>query len=173
MTRMGLDLKDILALMGAHTLGRAQLENSGYEGEWVPGLAEFDNEYYRDLVEVPWQRQQAEVPGHGLKHSWTEPNSKTLMLNTDMCLAWDIGDADDVVNKLDCNIKPGFDRGLHAVAEQVHCYSSHMHRCFSGLFITLSATGEQGWRTGVLPPSSKGPLRYHFLLHQEQVHLVL
>jgi hypothetical protein len=39
----------ISAIMGAHTLGRAKLENSGYEGSWSGEDSEgvFDIDYYR------------------------------------------------------------------------------------------------------------------------------
>lgn len=37
------------AIMGAHTLGRARVENSGYQGTWSGQGSEgvFDNDYYR------------------------------------------------------------------------------------------------------------------------------
>jgi catalase (peroxidase I) len=33
--QLGLTHEEVVALMGAHTLGRAEPENSGYDGEWV------------------------------------------------------------------------------------------------------------------------------------------
>lgn len=40
----------VTALMGAHSLGRAQLQNSGYSGAWTPKQeSTFDNEFYQIL----------------------------------------------------------------------------------------------------------------------------
>jgi len=37
------------AIMGAHTIGRARVENSGYKGSWSGPDSEgvFDNDYYK------------------------------------------------------------------------------------------------------------------------------
>lgn len=54
-SRMGLSTVNIVALMGAHTVGRLTAANSGINGVWVPETsASFSNRYYRDLVGVPW-----------------------------------------------------------------------------------------------------------------------
>ena len=40
----------VTALMGTHSLGRAQLQNSGYSGAWTPKRElMFDNEFYQIL----------------------------------------------------------------------------------------------------------------------------
>ena len=43
------------AIMGAHTLGNCELENSGYRGPWlddpsIPMKATFDNSYYAFMI---------------------------------------------------------------------------------------------------------------------------
>ncbi|GLJ13654.1 hypothetical protein SUGI_0217550 [Cryptomeria japonica] len=48
--RMGLDDKDIVALSGAHTLGRCHRERSGYEGSWTKNPLIFDNSYFKELI---------------------------------------------------------------------------------------------------------------------------
>ncbi|XP_058199674.1 L-ascorbate peroxidase, cytosolic-like [Rhododendron vialii] len=47
---MGLSNKDIVALSGAHTLGRCHKERSGFEGPWTPNPLIFDNSYFTELL---------------------------------------------------------------------------------------------------------------------------
>lgn len=46
----------LAALMGAHTIGRAQIKNSGYQGTWTTPQTNhvFDNEYYRAMILKGW-----------------------------------------------------------------------------------------------------------------------
>ncbi|CAL9094960.1 unnamed protein product [Musa textilis] len=48
--RMGLSDKDIVALSGGHTLGRAHRERSGFQGPWTKDPLKFDNSYFAELV---------------------------------------------------------------------------------------------------------------------------
>lgn len=48
--RMGLGDVEIVALSGAHTLGKAYRENSGFEGSWTKNPTTFDNSYFVELV---------------------------------------------------------------------------------------------------------------------------
>lgn len=48
--RMGLSDKDIVALSGAHTLGRAHPERSGFAGAWTEEPLKFDNSYFVELL---------------------------------------------------------------------------------------------------------------------------
>ncbi|KAJ0077206.1 hypothetical protein Patl1_36036 [Pistacia atlantica] len=48
--RMGLSDKDIVALSGAHTLGRAHPERSGFDGPWTREPLKFDNSYFVELL---------------------------------------------------------------------------------------------------------------------------
>ncbi|KAL9257429.1 putative L-ascorbate peroxidase 3, peroxisomal, partial [Drosera capensis] len=49
--RMGLSGKDIVALSGAHTLGRAHPERSGFSGAWTKDPFKFDNSYFVELLQ--------------------------------------------------------------------------------------------------------------------------
>lgn len=42
--RMGFDDREIVALSGAHTLGRCHLSRSGFDGPWTSNPLKFDNE---------------------------------------------------------------------------------------------------------------------------------
>ncbi|KAH0978010.1 hypothetical protein GBA52_027729 [Prunus armeniaca] len=48
--RMGLSDKDIVALSGGHTLGRAHPERSGFDGPWTKEPLQFDNLYFVELL---------------------------------------------------------------------------------------------------------------------------
>jgi L-ascorbate peroxidase len=47
---MGLSDKDIVALSGGHTLGRAHPERSGFDGAWTEQPLKFDNSYFLELL---------------------------------------------------------------------------------------------------------------------------
>ena len=53
---------EVTALMGAHTLGQANIFNSGYNGPWVSGeTSMFNNKYYSNMVRdngVTWRLSQ-------------------------------------------------------------------------------------------------------------------
>ncbi|CAA7399667.1 unnamed protein product [Spirodela intermedia] len=50
--RMGLSDKDIVALSGGHTLGRAHPERSGFDGPWTREPLKFDNSYFVELIQA-------------------------------------------------------------------------------------------------------------------------
>jgi hypothetical protein len=54
LTRMGLEWRDAVALMGAHSLGRGSAEFSGHEGTWVDTAVDaqvFDKQYFEVSLE--------------------------------------------------------------------------------------------------------------------------
>lgn len=83
------------ALSGAHTLGSAKIDNSGYDGYWsdVDNQGIFNNDYYISLVVKGWGPEYA-VEGNDAKNQWIRwdkginSNHKEIMLSTDMCLAY-------------------------------------------------------------------------------------
>lgn len=49
--RMGFNDKEIVALLGAHAMGRCHTDRSGYWGPWTFAENTFSNEYFRLLTE--------------------------------------------------------------------------------------------------------------------------
>jgi hypothetical protein len=94
-TRLGLTWDQSAALMGAHTIGGAAPDNSGYKGRWTEALASrlFDNSYYTSLVLKGWAPERA-IGGNLNKNSWRRSDigadelekGKEMMLDSDMCL---------------------------------------------------------------------------------------
>lgn len=94
-TRMGLSWRETAALMGVHTLGRAEVRHSGYDGFWSdPNNSRlFNNDYYTSILDKGWMAER--VAGNPLKNQWFRSDDggrgvahKEMMLNTDMCLAY-------------------------------------------------------------------------------------
>jgi len=87
---MGLDWGEAVALLGAHTLGRGESEFSGHGGTWVSSDEEaqvFDKQYYEEFFTDAWRPRRM----GGRQQDWTTGSGHDrLMLNTDMCLVFDI-----------------------------------------------------------------------------------
>jgi hypothetical protein len=88
--RMGLSWTDATALMGAHTLGRGDIDFSGHKGTWSPNNIEaqvFDKTYYEEVFLNSWRPRNF----GGEKQDWTTGDGvDRVMLNTDLCLVMDI-----------------------------------------------------------------------------------
>ena len=83
------------AISGAHTLGSASIENSGYNGFWSSSdqSGKFNNDYYTAILAKGWAPELA-VDGNSDKNQWKRidqaigADHKEMMLSTDMCLAY-------------------------------------------------------------------------------------
>lgn len=90
LNRMRMTWADAVALLGAHTLGHGDRSSSGQQGTWVQSNSEaitFDKKYYEQMFLNNWR-----VKGQGSTQGWTtgyDPDNR-LMLNTDICLAYNI-----------------------------------------------------------------------------------
>jgi len=99
---MGLTWGESAALMGVHTLGRAHIANSGYNGWWsdAQNSRKFNNDYFVSIVLKGWGPETS-VNGNSAKNQWRRIDSgvdetnlgKEMMLNTDMCLFYTMDDA--------------------------------------------------------------------------------
>jgi len=91
-TEFGFDANETVALLGAHTLGKASSENSGFSGPWISDETDyFNNEYYKKLVDpdLTWKHRDATRNTDSSHWQWNVPG-EVFMLNTDICLYKDI-----------------------------------------------------------------------------------
>jgi len=80
----GFDDKAIVALSGAHTVGRCHADRSGFEGAWTEEPLRFDNSYFIDLLNKAYTEETSSkgMPQHRSK-------SGTIMLISDLALIQD------------------------------------------------------------------------------------
>lgn len=55
--RMGFNDQEIVALSGAHNLGRCHSDRSGFDGKWVNNPTRFSNTYFKLLLVNDWKRK--------------------------------------------------------------------------------------------------------------------
>jgi cytochrome c peroxidase len=92
--RMGFNDQEIVALSGAHNLGRCHSDRSGFEGKWVNNATRFSNQYYKLLLKLKWEKKQ--LNREGAPWQWVartaamdEDDEPLMMLPTDYSLVQD------------------------------------------------------------------------------------
>mmetsp|Transcript_33787 Transcript_33787/g.43566 ORF Transcript_33787/g.43566 Transcript_33787/m.43566 type:complete len:362 (+) Transcript_33787:762-1847(+) len=91
--RMGFNDRDIVALSGAHAVGRCHEDASGYWGPWTRAEATFSNEYFRLLKEEKWTKKTKKHESGGCP--WKGPDQyesedgTLMMLPSDVVLVKD------------------------------------------------------------------------------------
>jgi ankyrin repeat protein len=83
--RMGFNDQEIVALSGGHTLGRAHYTRSGYDGPWTHTPLKFNNEYFKNLMNLDWVPRQWK----GKFQFEDTASGRLLMLPTDLALKTD------------------------------------------------------------------------------------
>lgn len=98
--RMGFNDQEIVALSGAHNLGRCHPDRSGFQGPWSPNMTRFSNMYYKLLLQLNWKKKQLskESAEKGAAWQWVakapggeEDDEELMMLPTDHSLIEDPG----------------------------------------------------------------------------------
>jgi len=82
--RMGFTDQEIVALSGAHALGRCHTDRSGFEGPWTFSPTVLDNSYFRLLLEEKWTERQWKGP-----RQFEDSSKKLMMLPSDLALIQD------------------------------------------------------------------------------------
>jgi len=103
---LGFDSREIVTIIGAHTLGKCHQQWSGYSSErWKRrGPDMLNNVYYSNLMDLEWE--QLLSPNDLYEWRVEVQNRDVLMLNADMSLIVDIDDYFDPVDedKVSCTI---------------------------------------------------------------------
>jgi cytochrome c peroxidase len=88
--RMGFSDKEIVALSGAHALGRCHPDRSGFAGPWTRSPTTFSNQYFALLLSETWVPRAA-VPGKpGSPTQFVDAaTGELMMLPSDLALLED------------------------------------------------------------------------------------
>ncbi|KAH7233104.1 putative heme-binding peroxidase [Fusarium tricinctum] len=116
--RMGFNDREIVALSGAHNLGRCHTQNSGFEGKWVNNPTRFSNQYFRLLLSEEWKEKTIAESGV-TQFSSVDPDTEEelMMLPTDMALTTD----------------PEFSKYVHLYAEDKELFFNDFKAAFAKL----------------------------------------
>jgi cytochrome c peroxidase len=82
---MGFNDQEIVALLGAHTLGRCHTDRSGFDGPWTFAPTSFSNLYYQELLNRKW----VEKKWSGPKQFVNKEDGAIMMLPADMAFIKD------------------------------------------------------------------------------------
>lgn len=83
--RMGFNDQEIVALLGAHAMGRCHVEASGYWGPWTRAPTTFSNDYFTQLLENDWTLKNWDGP-----EQYETAEGDIMMLPADMVLVQDL-----------------------------------------------------------------------------------
>jgi len=82
--KMGFNDQEIVALAGAHCLGRCHTDRSGFSGPWTRAPTTFSNLFFKELVENKWTEKKWSGP-----KQLEDPTGALMMLPADMSLIED------------------------------------------------------------------------------------
>lgn len=87
--RMGFNDQEIVALSGAHNLGRCHIDRSGFEGAWVNNPTRFSNQYFRLLLSLQWKKKTLKNGVEQYVNYDEDMGTELMMLPTDIALTQD------------------------------------------------------------------------------------
>jgi len=73
--RMGFNDHEIVALIGAHAVGRCHTDRSGYSGPWTFSPTVFSNDFFIQLLNTTWTKKKWNGP-----EQYEDPTGKLMML---------------------------------------------------------------------------------------------
>jgi peroxiredoxin len=87
--RMGFNDQEIVALSGAHNLGRCHSDRSGFEGAWVNNPTRFSNQYFRLMLSLQWRKKTLKNGVEQFVNYDEDSETELMMLPTDIALTKD------------------------------------------------------------------------------------
>lgn len=87
--RMGFNDQEIVALCGAHNLGRCHADRSGFSGAWVNNPVRFSNTYFRLMLSRNWKEKILENGMRQFVYFDEDAEEELMMLPTDLSLLSD------------------------------------------------------------------------------------
>ena len=122
---MGFNDREIVALMGAHALGRCNKDRSGYFGPWTNDPYGFSNSFFTELKEKTWQINP-ETRGSPNEQYEDKETKKLMMLPTDMVMLTD----------------PSFRKFVDIYAEDDDVFFEDFSKVWSGGFFFCTCKSE-------------------------------
>lgn len=119
--RMGFNDREIVALSGAHALGRCHTTRSGFSGPWTRAPTTFSNEYFRLLLEETWTPKKWNGP---FQYENSKSGGDLMMLPTDLALIED----------------PAFKRYVEAYARDENVFFHDFAKAFQKLMEVRTTT---------------------------------
>ncbi|KAI1293001.1 heme peroxidase, partial [Mortierella claussenii] len=83
--RMGFNDQEIVALLGAHALGRCHTDRSGFDGPWTASPTVFTNAFFTELLGRNWVEKKWKGP----KQYEDKETQSLMMLPSDMAMLKD------------------------------------------------------------------------------------
>ena len=86
--------QQVTAISGVHTLGGAHLSSSGFTGSQTNYMSKgvLNNDYFKNLLVQGWG-PNLNIGGNSNRNQWkpidNSTNNNIMMLNSDICLAYD------------------------------------------------------------------------------------
>jgi hypothetical protein len=154
-TEMGFTEHEWFCLLGAHSLGRAMRNNTGYARNWSPTPATLDNTYFLTMNNDPWIREDGEDstsvdvparPHHQFRIGGpgnTRAHGGEMMLFSDMVPYWEIEGSD-------CDVTHGTTRNFCQPRSPQFDFLQQLlninffFNCFNPAFQKLSEMGTSG-----------------------------
>jgi len=152
-SEFGYTEREVTALMGAHTLGAADIFNSGFNGVWVNDEAQyFNNKYYSHMTDdtVNWKLSQrtcanlnsvdTDLCDDGETTGWQwSAQGVGFNLNADMALVKSFNT--DAEGKPDCEFASCPDSASRSIAQEFAASNAIFIQEFSAIYSKLLSTG--------------------------------